>query len=351
MERNRVVLRKLIGVALVMMVVMSGFSLSFAQEYNISPIPIVDLRGNIYSFQADQVFKFIDNPAGGEPLLQMDEGKLHREFLEIGKIFNVKGQEASISINEKGELVDLIPEIQPILFDEKKAQEDLIQKVKTGDYTPYDLSFNFGGLPKKTAEDLKKINAVLGQYTTRFNTAEEQRTGNIALGTSFINGKVLMPEEEFSFLNTAGPLSLSRGYKNAKVILDGDFVDGIAGGACQISTTLFNAVLTSGLEVTSRRSHSLAISYVPRGMDAAVANGLDFRFRNNLPNPIYLQGYVVNNQVTFKIYGNVQDYKKVDIAVRNTGERKYILTRTMDGVSDYFYSGYGIRKPKPIQTP
>lgn len=310
----------------------------------VSVIEIIDMRGRTYSFDATKVFRFIDNPQGGEALLQMDEIQLNKEFGKISEIFDVQGSESSISINKKGELVKLTEDVQAILFDRAKTKNDLIAKVKNGDYTPYSLTFNFGPMPKKMGADLKKINALLGEYSTNFNAGEEQRTGNIALGASFINDRVLMPGEEFSFLKVAGPLSKSKGYKNAKIIQDGRFVDGVAGGACQVSTTLFNAVLQSGLKVTSRRNHSLPISYVPRGRDAAVASGLDFRFRNNLPNPIYLQAYVEKNRLTMKIYGNAQDYKEVKIHVKNTGERKYTLTRTINGVNDHFYSSYGVKK-------
>lgn len=315
-----------------------------APQTQVGIIPIVDMRGNQYSFDASKVFQFAENPSGGAPLLRMDEVVLEKEFKKIAEIFDIKGRDANISINTKGELVELTKEEQEILFDRKLTKADLIAKVKNGDYSPYYLSFQFGRLPKRTEEKLKKINYVLAEYTTSFNAGEEKRTGNIALGASFINGKVLMPGEEFSFLQTAGPLSTGKGYKNAKIIQNGKFVDGIAGGACQVSTTLFNATLQSGLQITSRRNHSLAISYVPRGRDAAVATGLDFRFKNNLPNPVYLQAYVHKNNITMKVYGSVEDRKDVQISVKNTGERKYTLTRSINGIQDQFHSSYGIKK-------
>lgn len=309
-------------------------------------IPIVDMRGNNYSFDAAKIFRFDQNPNGADPLFKMNEVDLEKEFQKMSAIFDVKGTDATLVINQKGELESLTKEVQAILFDRKKTKQDLIYKVKYQDYTPYELSFSFGEPPKKTEENMRAINSILGEYTTAFNVREEQRTGNIALGASFIDKKILMPGEEFSFLKTAGPLSRSKGYKNAKVIQDGDFVDGVAGGACQVSTTLFNAVLKSGLSITSRRNHSLPISYVPRGMDAAVANQLDFKFKNNLPHPIYIQSYVDKGNITMRIYGNVQDYRDVKLTVQNTAERKYTLIRDINGQKDYFHSSYGIRKKK-----
>lgn len=351
-KTDRVVVFLLIGMLLGIPMEIAAEEVSPPQGQAVSPersiqaISIVDMRGNRYLFESSKVFRFLPNPSGGEPLLQMNEVELAKEFGKMAEIFDIKGTEASLTINIKGELESLTKEIQPILFDRKKTKEDLIYKVKYQDNTPYEISFSFGEPPKRTEENMRTINSILGEYTTAFNVKEEQRTGNIALGASFIDKKILMPGEEFSFLETAGPLTKSKGYKNAKVIQDGDFVDGIAGGACQVSTTLFNAVLKSGLSVTSRRSHSLPISYVPRGMDAAVADRLDFKFKNNLPHPIYIQSYVDKGKITMRIYGNVGDYREVKLKVQNTAERKYTLIREINGQKDYFHSSYGIRKKK-----
>lgn len=165
--------------------------------------------------------------------------------------------------------------------------------------------------PKRTREELSKINASVTSCNTNFNSSSSERSNNIKLATNAIDGAVIMPGEIFSFNNIVGERTYSKGYEKASVIMGDEFIDGLGGGICQVSTTLYNAVLKSDLEIVERRPHSLYITYVPLGQDATVNYGtIDLKFKNNLPYPIYIHGYTKNNTLSFDIYSNNEMKKK-----------------------------------------
>lgn len=159
--------------------------------------------------------------------------------------------------------------------------------------------------PKGNAEELAKLTDVLGTFTTSYSTSGASRSKNVENGCRLINGTLLYPGDAFSTYETIKPFTEENGYYPAGSYLNGKVVDSIGGGICQVSTTLYNAVLLSELEVTERNNHSMIISYVKPSMDAAIAesSGKDFKFVNNLSNPVYIEGYTGNKEITFTIYG------------------------------------------------
>ncbi len=149
-------------------------------------------------------------------------------------------------------------------------------------------------------------NDIIGSGSTSFNESENpSRTTNINVATSRINGTVLNPGEEFSALSIMEPFNAESGYETAPSIEMGEYVKTYGGGVCQVSTTLYRAVLEAELEVTERSEHSRIVGYVDPSMDAAVAEGVkDFKFVNNTDYPIYIEGYVSGGTITFNIYGH-----------------------------------------------
>lgn len=159
--------------------------------------------------------------------------------------------------------------------------------------------------PKGDEEQLSKVSDVLGTFTTSYAASSASRCKNVENGTSRINGVTLYPGEEFSACDTMKPFTEANGYYPAGAYLNGKVVESIGGGICQVSTTLYNALLLSELEITQRSSHSMIVDYVEPSMDAAIAEngGKDLKFVNNLEYPIYIEGYTANKKVTFVIYG------------------------------------------------
>ena len=159
--------------------------------------------------------------------------------------------------------------------------------------------------PLGSAEELAEVKDVLGTFTTSYSTSGKARSANVENGCRLINGITLYPGEEFSTYQTVAPFSEKNGYYMAGSYLNGKVVDSLGGGICQVSTTLYNAVLNAELEVTERHNHSMIVAYVDPSADAAIAesSGKDFRFKNNTDYPIYIEGFVSNKKITFNIYG------------------------------------------------
>ncbi|MFC0472563.1 VanW family protein [Halalkalibacter kiskunsagensis] len=138
----------------------------------------------------------------------------------------------------------------------------------------------------------------IGQYVTYFNSRNKQRSHNISLASEAINNQVVFPGELFSFNEIVGKRTKERGYLLAPVIVKGELSEGIGGGICQVSSTLYNAVDHAGLEIVQRYSHSRRVPYVPRGRDATVSwYGPDFAFRNKLNQPILIQSKIYGGQL------------------------------------------------------
>ena len=158
----------------------------------------------------------------------------------------------------------------------------------------------------KTIDDIgtEAFPYLVSSFSTKYDASNTNRSGNLKLAANKINGTVLMPGEEFSFNEIVGKRTIEEGYRNAKIYENGQVVDGLAGGICQISSTLYNAVLLANLEVTERRNHSFTSTYVPAGRDATVVYGTqDFKFKNSRTYPIKIAANVANGIAEFKIHG------------------------------------------------
>ncbi len=159
--------------------------------------------------------------------------------------------------------------------------------------------------PLGSAEELAKVTDLLGSFTTSFSSSGADRSANVSNGCRLIDGATLYPGQEFSTYEAVAPFTKQNGYYMAGSYLNGKVVDSLGGGICQVSTTLYNAVLRAELEVTQRYNHSMIVTYVDPSADAAIAesSGKDFRFVNNLDVPIYIEGIIDGKRITFNIYG------------------------------------------------
>lgn len=145
-------------------------------------------------------------------------------------------------------------------------------------------------------------NTLLGSYATAYNP-NISRAVNIALAASRINGVVIQPGDSFSFNHTILPRTAANGYVEANVIVNKKYVPGTGGGICQVSSTLYAAMLTAGLPATERHPHSLNVGYIPEGMDATISgNALDLRFTNIFDDPIQIQASADQGTLTISIY-------------------------------------------------
>lgn len=154
-----------------------------------------------------------------------------------------------------------------------------------------------------TVADLKKNTVKRASFTTTYYNSGANRCFNIDKATQALNGVTVGVGETFSFNNTVGARTEDRGYKTSKVIQDGNYTEGVGGGVCQVSTTLYNALLLAGF-IPKASQHSLISGYVKAGFDAMVSYGVaDLTFVNDTDHPIYISASTSNKTVTFTVYG------------------------------------------------
>lgn len=145
---------------------------------------------------------------------------------------------------------------------------------------------------------------LLSRYSTSYAKSTNNRKSNVKTALGAFNGQIFEAEEEVSFNEITGARSKENGYKPANIILNGVYVEGSGGGVCQASTTLYNALLLAGLEITEVSKHSLPSSYVPLALDAMVSEGIaDLKFVNNTNSQIYIKTWGDNENVYVEIYG------------------------------------------------
>lgn len=235
-----------------------------------------------------------------------DKNKIRSLIGENSEQYNQEAVNASLTKTETGFQVT---EGQPGIVVDTAASADAVYDYLlsdwNGDSCDIDLVVTVDE-PAGTAEELAKVKDVLGTFTTSYSSSGGSRSANVANGCNLINGITLYPGEEFSCYEAVAPFSEANGYYMAGSYLNGQVVDSLGGGICQVSTTLYNAVLLSELEVTERYNHSMIVTYVDPSADAAIAesSGKDFKFKNNTEGPIYIEGVTTpDKKITFTIYG------------------------------------------------
>jgi len=164
----------------------------------------------------------------------------------------------------------------------------------------------------KATIGIDDISQVLGHYETKFPVVDRDRNFNLKLAASKVNGYVMKPGEEWSFNATVGERSQKMGYKVAHVITAGEMVDGLAGGTCQISTTLFGAAFFAGLDIVRTTNHSRPSTYTPLGFDATVVwPDTDLKLKNPYDFPVVLRYVVANGEAKVEVLGKKRPYDKV----------------------------------------
>ncbi len=219
--------------------------------------------------------------------------------INIEKIYEEVHKEVQDAYYTKDPFV-LYPEVTGINFDIEEAK-----KILQEDKEEYTIKLTITN-PKVTMSKIgsEAFPEKLSEFSTRYDATNIDRTTNLELACKKLNDKVVLPGETFSYNNTLGERTAATGYKNAKVYMAGEVVDGIGGGICQISSTLYNAVLQSNMEIVERRNHQFVTSYVPAGRDATVAYGsIDFKFKNTRKYAIKIKATVSDGIATISIYG------------------------------------------------
>lgn len=185
-----------------------------------------------------------------------------------------------------------------------------------------------------TGDKLATIDTKISSFTTNYQTSSAERAYNIELATKSINGTVLMPGDSFSFNDIVGERTSARGYREAPVIIGNKIESGLGGGICQVSSTLYNAMLKTDIKSTQRIHHTLPSSYVPLGLDATVDWGnIDYTFKNTLDYPIFIEGYTQNRNLYFNVYSNSELTKRTYIITNDVYETVNATVKTIDDPS------------------
>ena len=219
--------------------------------------------------------------------------------IDIDKIYSEVHTEVQDAYYTKDPFT-IHPEVIGVDFNLEEART-MLQEVKEQYEIPLTIT-----QPKVTTAQIgtEAFPDLLGTYSTKYDASDKDRTTNLKLAVQKINDKVVLPGETFSYNKTLGERTIAAGYKNAKVYESGQVVDGIGGGICQISSTLYNSVLFADLEIVERRNHQFVTSYTPAGRDATVVYGqTDFKFKNNRDYAVKIQASISNGIATVSIYG------------------------------------------------
>ncbi|MBP5242421.1 MAG: VanW family protein [Clostridia bacterium] len=154
----------------------------------------------------------------------------------------------------------------------------------------------------------EKQSLCLSRFTTLFDGQNQARSHNIRLACSLLDGCKVGGGEVFSFNQAVGERTKERGFAEAAIIKEGEFVLGTGGGVCQVSTTVYNAALLAGMQITEVRPHSLRVGYVSPSLDAMVSSDSDMRFKNPMSTPVVLRAHADENSLTVEVYGRQSGY-------------------------------------------
>ncbi|WP_419727237.1 VanW family protein [Terrisporobacter petrolearius] len=255
-----------------------------------------------------------------------DEIKLSKKLEVICNKINVDAVDATFRVELSGELKTTKSKEGREVHVSRLKEDiyDMINKKKIEDINLPVITL----YPKVSTKQVKSINSVLGEFSTSFNNSTS-RGSNIHVAGQQTSDILLMPGDTFSYNKCTGARNWVNGYKSAPVIVGGKVTNGEGGGVCQVSTTIYNAALMSGLTIDEVHNHSLPSRYVQRGRDATVSYGYtDLKFSNPFTHPVYIKNIVGNGAITSKIYGCNLDREKIIIKIVEEYTKNKITVQT-----------------------
>lgn len=259
--------------------------------------------------------------------LEIKQPKVY-EGVDIEKIYDAVCTEPKDAYYDEKD-GKIVPHVIGYSFDIGQAKK-LVENLGENETVSINLTVR---LPEITEAKLtgEMFSDTIATYSTKYNPAEVDRSYNMLLASNKVNGTVLQPGGVFSYNKVVGERSVAAGYRNAKIFQNGRVVDGLGGGICQVSSTVYNAALYANLEIVERKNHSFSVVYTPLGQDATVVmNQIDFKFRNNTKYPIKIVSSVSGGLCTVKILGTQDQHYKVEIINTITATKPYGVTYVQD---------------------
>ena len=285
--------------------ILKEFPWSMTVEYDSDQYKVTDLMAEKVDALLDEIYKDGSDPQESYTLdtSGLDE-KVKAEAAACGAKWDKKAKNGSIDKFDaaSGKFV-FAGEENGFAIDQDKLAADISQALKDKKFDAKITASGSDVAPEISASSAKEKYKTISSFTTN-TTANQNRNTNVRLAAEAINGTVIKPGQEFSFNGTVGQRTEAKGYKGAAAYNNGEVVQEIGGGVCQVSTTLYNAVFKAGLKISSRRSHTFEPSYVTPGRDATVSwDQPDFKFINNSSTAIGLRASYADQKVTVSVYG------------------------------------------------
>lgn len=265
-------------------------------------------KGNIIRRYKDKLD--IDNKGKKFELeMSITEKKINSALQEICAEYHVEAKNASLKKTAYG--FEIVPEQTGVVVDYEGTASQLYSYITEEWDKESEISIVATTQidePEYTTEDLENVSSTpMGTYTTTFAVGASywNRNMNIKNGVDLLDGAFLYPGEEFSLNEHLAPWTEENGYYPAGTYVDGGVTDSLGGGICQVSSTLYNALLLAEIEIVERYPHSMSVGYVPLAADAALAGDYkDLVYKNNTDAPIYVEAVYTEGAVTFNVYGH-----------------------------------------------
>ncbi len=300
-----------------------------------------------------QVTDLEENPKNFEAQFTYNEELLKTKLNEIAQQIKIEPENSTMT-RQNGSFVITDEKIgYEMDFDSTYAEvKAVVENMESGSVEIKKIEVK----PEITREENEKATSLIGTYYTTFSGNDYGRNENLRVGCANINGTELAPGEIFSMNVALGPQTYENGYRDAAVIVDGKIEDGLAGGVCQITSTLYNAVILAELKIVERSNHSLAVSYVPLGQDAAIAGDYkDLKFQNDTDYPVYIEAYLSGNKLITNVYGyeihspsrEVKFENIVDAVIEKPAEK---ITEDPEKPKDYREVTYYGKQGKKVST-
>lgn len=274
-------------------------------------------NGNVFTKFYTKL-KLRQDPFNFDMSFSADTSTLNSFVKKVSKDVNIEPKDAKISFN--GSNFTVTPGEEGLKVNEAKLEESLKASVRQDIVdekveVPVEKSE-----PKVSEAALKKVDTKISSFTTSFKPSDVNRTGNLRIASEAIDGKVLMPGEIFSMNKALGPRVASKGYTEAPIIIKNTVVPSLAGGICQVTTTVYNAALYANFQIVERRNHGLLVSYVGAGRDATISgDAIDMKFKNTNSSPVYIQAVMGKITLTVNFYSaNEHPNQKVVISAEVT---------------------------------
>ncbi|MEG0874969.1 MAG: VanW family protein [Clostridiales bacterium] len=234
----------------------------------------------------------------------------------IAQQIGVPAENARFTLNDNGEMI-IVPSVDGVALDSETTKTAILNALSDSAINSVAITADIYAHPERTTEDLQamNINGVLSTFTTKYNSGQGDRSANLSQASQYLDMTIVDAGATFSFNKTVGERTTARGFRSALVIDSGVYTPGLGGGVCQVSTTLYGALLRAPkIEITQRKNHTLPCAYVPPSQDAMVAWGSsDLCFKNNYPTPIVIHASCGGGAITMTVFGDTAYKQEVEL--------------------------------------